>query len=156
LNLSSRTAGPWHLGDYINYITNDPVRDSSGRTEHPGLRLAYRKVPDGTWGELGPALLAYGPWNEGNPPAPGATLARVTPLLLYGKPVRGAAELGVSDQMRMRTFSEADEWSGGAWLTGGGKAAVILVGTKALGKTWYGFANGVVYPTSGDPNEKFP
>jgi len=58
--------------------------------------------------------------------------------------------------MKMKGFREADEWSGGAWLTAGKKAAVILVGTKALGKTWYGFSNGVVYPTSGDPAEKIP
>ena len=160
LDLSSpRTAGLWRLGDYTNYVTNDylfEIPEEWAARNTPGLRLATGRFRDGTWGGLGPALLAYGPWNEGNPPPPGATLQRVTPLILYGKPVRGAAELDVSDRMRMRTFSEADEWSGGAWLTGGGKAAVILVGTKALGKTWYGFANGVVYPTSGDPGEKIP
>ena len=33
---------------------------------------------------------------------------------------------------------------------------MILVGIKATGKCWYGFANGVVYPTSGDPDEEYP
>ena len=31
-----------------------------------------------------------------------------------------------------------------------------MVGTKATGKSWYGFANGVVYPTSGDEDEEVP
>lgn len=33
---------------------------------------------------------------------------------------------------------------------------MILVGTKAMGENWYGFANGVVYPTSGNPDETYP
>jgi len=33
---------------------------------------------------------------------------------------------------------------------------VIFVGTKALGESWYSFSNGVVYPTSGDPDEVYP
>jgi hypothetical protein len=55
----------------------------------------------------------------------------------------------------MNDFKEADEWSGGAWLTAGNDSAVILVGTKAIGNSWYGFANGVVYPTDPDATE-FP
>jgi hypothetical protein len=104
---------------------------------------------------LRPALtLAFPASGEGK--GTGATLKRVTPLILYGTPVKGAAEISVSNAMRMKTFREADEWSGGAWLTSGGKAAVILVGTKALGRAWCGFANGVIYPPSGDPDEKIP
>jgi hypothetical protein len=33
---------------------------------------------------------------------------------------------------------------------------VILVGTKAVGESWYGFSNGVVHPISGDPDETYP
>jgi hypothetical protein len=42
-------------------------------------------------------------------------------------------------------YTEDDSWWGGAWLTRGDKAAVILTGTKGFGETWYGFANGVVW-----------
>jgi hypothetical protein len=56
----------------------------------------------------------------------------------------------------MVDYSEPDEWSGGAWLTDGEKSAVILVGTKAVGDSWYGFSNGVVYPISGDPDDVYP
>ena len=156
---SPKTSGMWRLGDYTNYVTNDylfEIPEEWAARNTPGLRLATGRFRDGTWGGLGPALLAYGPWNEGNPPPPGARLKRVTPLLLYGRNVKGAPEISVSNEMKMDGFREADEWSGGAWLTAGKKAAVILVGTKALGKTWYGFANGVVYPTSGNPDEKIP
>lgn len=56
----------------------------------------------------------------------------------------------------MVDYSEPDEWSGGAWLSGGEKSAVVLVGTKALGRSWYGFSNGVEYPISGDPDDAYP
>lgn len=56
--------------------------------------------------------------------------------------------------MKMDNYKEADEWSGGAWLTAGNKSAVIFAGTKATGDCWYGFANGVEWPTNGteDPD----
>jgi hypothetical protein len=160
LDLSSPgTAGLWYVGDYTNYVTNDylfEIPEAWSAANTPGQRLATGRFRDGTWGGLGPALLAYGSTAGGDPPPPGSKLSRVTPLLLYGKPVKGSPELSVSQDMKMKSFKEADEWSGGAWLTASGKSAVIFVGTKATGKSWYGFSNGVVYPTSGDPNEKVP
>jgi hypothetical protein len=152
-------AGPWYLGAFTNYVSNDylfeiPAAWASANT--PGLRLATGRFRDGSWGGLGPALMAYGPWLEGDPPAPNARLQRVVPLLLYGIPQVDAPEIIVSEEMRMLTYKEADEWSGGAWLTAGERSAVIFVGTKALGRNWYGFANGVEYPISGDPDEVYP
>jgi hypothetical protein len=160
LDLSApKTAGLWYLGDYTNYITNDylfEIPASWAEENTPGQLLATGRFRDGAWGGLGPALLSYGSWMEGNPPAAGATLCNVKVLLLYGMNQSGTPEIDVSGQMKMKTYKEADEWSGGAWLTKGDKSAVILVGTKAMGKCWYGFANGVVYPISGDPGEEIP
>jgi hypothetical protein len=160
LDLSApRPAGPWRLRDLTNYVTNDylfeiPAQWAAANT--PGLRLATGRFRDGTWGGLGPALVAYGPWTEGNPPPPKAVLKNVRPLLLYGESTPDVAEISTSPGRRMRSFKESDEWSGGAWLTAGDKSAVVILGTKAVGKCWYGFANGVVYPTSGDPDEAVP
>jgi hypothetical protein len=160
LNLSApNPAGPWYLDDYTNYVTNDylfEIPEDWAAIYTPGLRLVTGRFRDGNWGGLGPTLFAIGPWNEGNPPPPNATLQQVIPLLLYGEPIPGNPEIGVSDERRMVDYSEPDEWSGGAWLTDGEKSAVILVGTKAVGDSWYGFSNGVVYPISGDPDETYP
>jgi len=49
----------------------------------------------------------------------------------------------------LRDYHHSDEWAGAAWLTAGTKAAVVFVGTKGVGKCWYGFANGVVWPEEG-------
>lgn len=152
-----RTSGPWRLGDFTNYVTNDylcPIPEDWSRANLPGYQLATGRFRDGQWGGLGPSLLAYKP---PQPPGPemGTKLQEVVPLLMYGTQVPGQAELEIDPQHRMKNFSEADEWSGVAWV-GGKRPAVLFTGTKALGKTWYGFANGVVYPIGAEENEKIP
>jgi hypothetical protein len=156
--LNPETAGPWHFGPYTNYVTNDFLFDipqAWASLNTPGQMLVSGRFRDGHWGGLGPALFAYGPWNDGTPPASNATLSSITPLLLYGTQEAGGIEITLSDTMKMTGFKEADEWSGGAWLTSGTQSAVLLAGTKATGNCWYGFANGVVYPTDSDATE-FP
>ncbi len=142
LDLSDpQTAGPWRVGDYWNFVTSDYIfaipRDWAD-TNTPGMRLATGRFRDGGQGARGPSLLAYGPWNEGDPPAPGSTLSAI-PLLLHSA---AAAE----DDFTMNNYHHSDEWSGGAWLTASDRSAVVFVGSKGQGECWYGFANGVVWP----------
>jgi hypothetical protein len=73
-------------------------------------------------------------------------LTSITPLLLYGTQEAGNPEIITDPSMAMNGYKASDHWWGGAWLTAGDRAAVIFVGTKALGNSWYGFANGVVWP----------
>ena len=149
LDLSDpRPAGPWIFDSYTNYTTNDylfdiPVDWAADNT--PGQVLATGRFREGVWGGYGPALFAYDPFQDGNPPAPGATLTSITPLLLYGQQEPGLTDIVVDASMQMDGYQLADHWMGAAWLTGGGKSAMIFVGTKALGHSWYGFANGVVW-----------
>ena len=154
-----QTAGLWKLGDYTNYVTNDYLFEipKGWADQHlPGYRLVTGRFRDGQWGGLGPALLAYAPPQPSSPPPNQATISTVKPLVMYGRPQPGVPELLVDARHQLKGFSEADEWSGGAWLTHGKRQAVVLVGTKGTGKTWYGFSNGVVYPISGDPNDPVP
>ena len=142
LDLSNpQPAGPWRIGEYWNYVTTDyifaiPQEWADGYT--PGMRLATGRYRDGGQGSLGPSLFAYGPWNAGNPPASGTTLSAI-PLLLYG-------DVYEEGSPAMNDYAHSDHWSGGAWLTAGGKSAVVFVGTKGLGETWYGCADGTVWP----------
>ncbi|MFH1929093.1 MAG: hypothetical protein ABIK79_13125, partial [Chloroflexota bacterium] len=136
-----QTRGAWCIGDQVNYVTNDyifaiPQAWSDANT--PGLLLATGRFRDGGQGGQGPALFAYGPWNEGNPPAPGSRLQTI-PLLLY-------SSVDSAENLTLNGYHHSDEWSGGAWLTAQDKSAVIFVGTKGLGECWYGFADGTVWP----------
>ena len=156
---SDDTRGLWFIGQYPNYVLNDylfEIPKSWSSRHRNGYRLATGRYRDGQWGGLGPAVIAYKPPSASSPPPENATIAECVPLVMYGEVQPGSAELAVDPNRRIAGFSEADEWSGGAWLTAAEGSAMMLLGTKAIGKTWYGFSNGVVYPISGDPNEPVP
>ena len=150
LNLSApQTKGAWYIGSYTNYVTNDylleiPVSWANANT--PGLRLATGRAREGPWAGLGPALFAYGPWLAGNPPAPNVTINHIKPLLLYGVQTPGVPEITTDPSMAVNDYQDSDHWYGAEWLTSGDKTALIFIGTKALGSSWYGFADGTVWP----------
>ncbi len=140
LDLSApQLAGAWSLGGYANYSTNDylfAIPQAWADAYIPGMLLATGRFRDGGWGGQGPSLFAYGPWNEGNPPAPGSRLQAV-PLLLYDSSL-----VETPNTHTMEGYHHADEWSGGAWLEAEDRSAVILLGTKGLGDCWYGNPGG--------------
>ena len=140
--------GPWKFDGYTNYVTADYIFEIPKEWSDlyaPGMRLATGRAREGLWSGSGPGLFAYAPWADGNPPSPGTTLTTLTPLLLYGIQQPGIPEIASDGTMSMNGYSDSDHWMGGAWLTSGESSAVIFAGTKAIGKAWYGFANGVVW-----------
>ena len=140
--------GLWIFNGYSNYISNDylfAIPQDWAAANGVSYVLASGRFREGVWGGLGPALFAYTPLADGEILAPGSTLTDIQPLLLYGIQVEGAPDLQTDDTMRMDGYGEADHWWGGAWLTSPGGNAVIFTGTKAVGNSWYGFANGVVW-----------
>jgi hypothetical protein len=160
LNLADpQTAGFWNFDGYTNYTTNDYIFDIPTEwadTYTPGQYLASGRAREGPWSGFGPALFAYGPWNDGNPPLAGETLSAITPLLLYGVQEPGSPEIVSDESMVVNGRLDADHWMGGAWLSAGGKSAVIFVGTKAIGDAWYGYANGVVWEYGCDETNSCP
>ena len=136
-----RSQGPYTVGDYINFVANDylfPV-DPAWAAEHtPGKRLATGRLRDGGQGGRGPSLIVYAPGDAGSPPSAGASLPAQA-LLLY-------STITAEDDLTMDGYSHADEWSGGAWMTRANQDAVVFVGTKGLGRTWYGYGEGTVWP----------
>lgn len=134
-------AGLWRVGGYWNYVTGDylfAIPEAWANVYAPEMGLATGRFRDGGQGAEGPSIIAIGPWNEGNPPAPGSTLP-ATPLLLYDSAYE-------ENPAAMNGYAHSDEWAGGAWLTAGNKSAVVFVGTKGQGETWYGCADGTVWP----------
>ena len=145
LGLSApKMAGPWRIGTFWNYATCDylvEIPKTWSDTCTPGMRLATGRFRDGGQGGKGPSLIAFALPAEDKPPAAGTALA-AKPLLFYGTVYE-------ENSPAMRDYHASDEWADGAWLTAGPKSAVVFIGTKGLGKFWYGFANGVVWPEEG-------
>jgi hypothetical protein len=109
LNLSNpKPAGPWHFDGFTNYATNDylfEIPKDWANTYTGGQLLASGRFRDGNWGGQGPALFAYAPWKDGNPPPPNATLKTITALLLYGIQRPGMNEIEITS---IRDSSEKD------------------------------------------------
>ena len=139
----SNSRGAWWIGNYSLYSVNDymfEIPQAWAAANTPGIRLSTGRFRDGGWGGQGPALFACGPWNQGNPPAPDSVL-QATPLLLYSSTATDEPPYHTVDN-----YHHADEWSGGAWVTGVNGTAVVFVGTKGTGGCWYGLPDGTVWP----------
>lgn len=144
LDLSDpKRQGPWRIENLPKYIVTDYIFsiDKDWASENtPGMLLATGRFRDGGQGTQGPSMIAYGPWNEGNPPPPDTTLSNI-PLIFYSS-VYDDPE-GVN---ALNDYHHSDEWSGGTWLRYGDRSAVIFAGIKGLGDCWYGFYDGTVWP----------
>lgn len=148
LNLSvPKPEGLWRIGgEDCNYATNNymfkiPPEWSSRYA--PGFDLATGRYRDGGWGGMGPSLFAVksGDMIKGQDLISTKELIRYTGVNDWSQPVRHQVD----------NYSEADTWTGGAWFDSPAGSAVIFCGNHGFGEnTWYGFANGVVYPTDGE------
>ena len=140
--------GAWVFGEYTNYVTNDylfEIPPDWAEAIAPGPLLASGRAREGLWSGRGPGLFVYPLHGDGNIPAAGELISGVLPLMLYGEQLPGQPDIVSDSSQAVLNYREADHWWGGAWLTTGERAAVVLVGTKALGEEWYGFANGVIW-----------
>jgi hypothetical protein len=130
--------GLFTFDNYSGYVTNDymckiPKAFADANTK--GQRLATGRGREGPWAGGGPALFAYSPSKKGS--------FAITPLLLYGKQIPGVPEISSSKKQQMPDYSDSDRFRGCAWLSKGNNSTVVFTSTKAMGKSWYGFANGV-------------
>lgn len=153
LDLSENdVTGPWYFDTFNNYTSSDylfeiPIEWADRHVQ--GQRLASGRFREGVWSGYGPALYTVAPWKDGNPPAMRDTLHHITRLLLYGDDNPLVPEIENSESKRMQWYNAVDNWAGGVWLTAGNNAAVVLVGTKGMGDSWYGFSDGTVWPYEG-------
>lgn len=138
--VAPNTVGLWHVGShFISHVsTNDylfTIDPAWARANTPGMLLATGRYREGGLVGEGPTLYAYGFGNQDGPPRPGTVLKDIT-LLRYGEFGSGKSMAG---------YLHSDEWSGGAWLSTSRGSAVVFVGTKALGKAWYGYRDGTTH-----------
>jgi len=133
--------GEWFIAGQSWYSINDYMFEIPvdwGNAYLDGRIIATGRFKDGGWSGMGPALVAYLPWDaNGNPPNAGASIG-ATPLLRYAD----STETDAIERC-LSGYQHPDEWSGGTWLTTPStKSAVVFAGAKSLGtKYWYGYVN---------------
>ncbi len=153
LDLStSQSVGPWYFGDHNNYTTCDYLFDIPqpwADENINGYALASGRWREGIWSGMGPALYACAPWLEEELSPADSTISATIPLLLYGIDEPALPEMVTHDSMKMRLYNPGDQWTGACWLTEGERSALLFVGTKAIGNTWYGYSDGTVWPEEG-------
>jgi hypothetical protein len=116
VNLSNpQIAGPWVFNGYTGYVTNDymcQIPKEWADTNTPGQYLATGRAREGPWSGLGPGLFAYGPWNDGNPPAPDPNSGPSRPCCCTANnrpacPNSPAARISACPTIRIRTGTGA-------------------------------------------------
>ncbi len=135
-----RPAGPWSVGGYEDYVTCDylfSVDPAWAAANAPGMTLASGRYRDGGQGAMGPSIFLFAPGAADAAPPGGALPA--LPLLLYDNVWNGGTDV-------LNEYQHSDNWAGAAWLSAGGRGAVVFAGTKGGGECWYGFADGTVWP----------
>ena len=143
-NLAGSTVrGAWNIGPAagppVDAALNDylfSVPDAWASTNTDGKTLVTGRNREGGLSGLGPTLFAVAPVSFANPPDANADLA-VTTLLQYG-PVTASDNYHFPNAFT--TYNHADWFRGAAWLETGNQSAVAIVGNKARGNNWYGYA----------------
>ncbi|MDD3887747.1 MAG: hypothetical protein PHN19_03140 [Patescibacteria group bacterium] len=147
LNLSNpKTKGPWKMAKQDNYVTTRylfNIPKSWAKKYVNNKRLVTGRYRDGGQGAQGPSLFAY----SLNQPLKSGSSIKNTPLLQYQSYYEDP-----NANNALNNYKHSDNWSGGAWLTTKNKSAVIFVGIKGIGKTWYGYYDGTIWPD----NPPFP
>lgn len=145
LNLKTPTTQKACLINGRNYSTNDYMFEIPfdwAQQYMPAYDIACGRFRDGGWSGMGPSLYAVSSKSIQN--ADIDEKVDAFPLILYDDTYEG------DNGAKMLGYSHADSWTGGAWITTEKGSAVVIAGTHGFGDTWYGFANGVVWPTDGE------
>ncbi len=133
--------GVWFIGNQnpnsVNaYMLDIPTGWADAHAQ--GRYLGTGRVHGGGIGGMGPALIAYRPWQSGGTAPASGTHLQETVLLLYANSLTTE-----KIEKCMKGYQHPDLWEGGAWITTpSGKSAVLFAGDKSNGtKYWYGYMN---------------
>lgn len=137
--------GPWFVGGQPgaqrepvdaklnDYLFTAPQEWADANTG--GRSLLIGRFRDGGLSGMGPTLFATAPWREDALPA--NTELPYTQLLEYAH-----GDQSIDNYVFPNAaagYKHNDNWKGAAWLRSQNRDAVVFVGNKALGHTWYGY-----------------
>lgn len=145
-NLSNLNAkGLWRLGNFHGQTTGGyifPVPSYFADAYLGGKRLISGLFTQQGVAHTsqGPAFFAFAPWlnySGTTPPASGTALA-AQKLVSY--PYRGQAATDNDPPSNFPDYQVPDSWDAAAWVDTPEKHAVVVVGHRAMGATYYGDA----------------
>lgn len=131
----SNAKGAWRLGSAsdetfnsmktANYVFDAPADWADANVGGRRLMSGRHRENGAFGGAQGPAIYAYAPWQSSNL-SYGAEIP-ATCLLMYP-----------TGQGHFPGYCAADYWTGAAFLGTGERGAVLIVGSKGLGESYYG------------------
>ena len=137
LDLSRKDAqGPWHLGDAAS------VSPETHSDKHAGYIFTIPDAEATRW--FGGKNLISGFWTatglQNSSHGPSMFAYSLPQALPPGGSIEMLPLVWHPMQKPLDGHKPADRWGGGAWLTLGQKQAVIMIGQKSMGETYYGLA----------------
>ncbi len=139
--------GVWHIGEResdndlfhnartSNYLFTVPEGFAAQWLNNKWLIAGGTREAGALGGSQGPTLFALAPWEDGRPPASGASLDAL-PLLYYPENVDCVWE--DPDTCVYPGYRAVDQWNGGAWIETPAGSAIVITGKKGLGPNCYG------------------
>ncbi len=146
LNIAAPQAkGMWRLGNYTGMMTGGyifPVPKYFADSYLGGKRLISglftQQGVSAT--SQGPALFAYAPWLDSSASSGPANGAKLTTQALLYYPYTTVFNKGGDPIGNFPDHQVPDRWDAGAWVDTPQKHAVLVVGRRSMGDTYYGDA----------------
>ena len=146
--LLSGAAGVWHIGPRPNalhdpfhnaktsdYLLTAPAAFADTFLGGRSLLSGYHRESGALGGSQGPTLFAMAPWDDGDPPAPGADCDAIA--LLYYRWFLDCTD-NVFTACDFDGYRVDDQWGGGAWIETPTRHGILIFGLKGLGDNCYG------------------
>lgn len=123
---------PYHGQKYGDYLIPIDQAWADRYTGGKSLLAGRYREAGAAGGSMGPVLTAIAPWQDGNPPAPGASLSAL-PLMYFNTISQHTSdtswmEFRLNGDPDYTYYSAGDHWRGGAWIQRGTKKALVLGG----------------------------
>jgi len=128
----------YHVKSVGGYLFDIPRDWADQHISGIYIAAGITRVGDSSVNSFGPALIASAPYLYSNSNPPDANKLPNTALIHY------------TEDHKLPGYKTTDTWRGGSWITAKTKEAVVFVGQKATGNTWYGL------PDAGDGHGENP
>lgn len=130
--------GEWHSDRTAGYLFEIPssVAARFGNSNHT-LCMGNHRYDGAFGGGRGPAIYCIDPWTSGSLPANGTNITAGVQVLRY----HGFNEVGAcyGPSCEFPDYASPDSWMGAEYINNGSREAIVIVGVKGLGPSYYNY-----------------